>query len=107
MGNVITNINPEISETVKKGYYNNQILFDKILRKSRELFRKNKSQFLDKDFCENLSIIYTKKIYELPITSITKLYNKIEGSPPITNELENNLSMTLKYDALKEEASIL
>lgn len=103
MGNVVTNINPEISETVKKGYYNNQILFDKILRKSRELFNKNKTQFLDKDFCENLSIIYTKKIYELPITSITKLYNKIEGSPPITNELENNLSMTLKYDALKEE----
>ena len=99
----MTTINPEINETVKQGYNNDRILFEKILRKSREIAKKNKSQFLDKDFCENLSIIYTKKIYELPMTSITRLYNKIEGSTPITGELENTLLMTLKYDSLKEE----
>ena len=99
----MTTINPEINETVKQGYNNDRILFEKILRKSREIAKKNKTQFLDKDFCENLSIIYTKKIYELPMTSITRLYNKIEGSTPITDELENTLLMTLKYDSLKEE----
>ena len=75
MGNVLTT-ESEMKETVKMAVSEDKMLVDKILKKSKELYEKNREQFLDPDFCEKIAITYSKKLYQLPIEKIKTIHNK-------------------------------
>ena len=44
-----------------------KMLVDKILRKAKEMYDQNYKSFLNEDFCNNVFVAYSKKLYELPI----------------------------------------
>jgi len=87
----------EVKNMVKSAASEDKILIDKIINKSRELFKQNKENFLDENFCNKIAITYTKKLYELPLQQIKEVYNNIE------NNNSTDLELNMKYDNLKEE----
>jgi len=97
MGNVLGTTETEVKE-VKQAQAEDKILFDKILKKSQELYNLNKEQFLDPNFCERIAITYSKKLYQLPVEKIRTIHDKVENSTG-----EKNLEVTISYDPLKEE----
>ena len=100
MGNVLTT-DAEIKETVKSAVTEDKILIDKILKKSKEIYDKNKEQFLDPEFCERIAITYSRKLYQLPLEKVKTIHDKIESNSG------QNLELTISYDPLKEEKFIV
>lgn len=100
MGNILTT-DAEMKETVKMAVSEDKALIDKILKKSKELYEKNKEQFLDPEFCERIAITYSRKLYQLPIEKVKTIHDKIEA------QNHQNLELTISYDPLKEEKFIV
>jgi len=90
----------QVKETVKTAASEDKMLYDKILERSKEIYKQNKENFLDEKFCKNLSISYSKKLYELPIQQIRDTYNKIENQ-------DTQLQISTKYDPLEEEKFLI
>ena len=71
MGNLMSapNSSPEVKKYIisDTSLIENKDLIDKILYKSKKLYEKNMTLFLDENFCNNMFIAYSKKLYELPI----------------------------------------
>jgi len=102
MGNIIAT-NVEVKNTVKTGEKEDKELFDKILKKSQQLYQENKEQFLDPEFCERLAISYSKKLYQLPIEKIKTIHDKIENGQNKKVESNKTFELIISYDPLKEE----
>ena len=91
-----TTTKQDVVKTVQMAATEDKILFDKILSKSRELYQKNKENFLDENFCKRISLTYTKKLYELPIQQVKSIHDKLETS-------DVHLELNTKVDNLNEE----
>ena len=52
-------------------------LFKKVNLESQRLFNIYKNQFLNKEFCERLAIVYTNEMMNIPIEKIKDLHGKI------------------------------
>ena len=101
MGNTLatTQSNNVVSKEYDVDKKTFQLVFDKAIR----LHKKHRSQFLDRNFCDKLSITSSKELLKLPIDQVRKVYNKIEGNNTNNNVDHNNLNIQLKYDTLSEE----
>ena len=86
----------EVKQTVTLAVSEDKLLFDKILKKSKDLYQINKMNFLDENFCKKIAVTYTKKLYELPIQQIRDVFTAIEGS-------NTDLEISTVYDPLDEE----
>ena len=82
----------------------NKMLITKILNKAKELYDKNMTLFLDEEFCNNMYIAYSKKLYDLPIkkSEIKEVYNQINS--PIKND---NLQLIIKSKSLDDEKYLI
>ena len=69
----------EVKRTVQKEESKDKILIEHIYKKSKELYKKNKENFLSEDFCNKLSITYSKKLQELPIKEVKSVYDQLEN----------------------------
>lgn len=86
----------EVKDTVKLAASEDKILIDKILAKSRELYQKNKENFLNEKFCDKIVLTYSKKLYELPIQQVKRIYDGIESN-------DFDLELNTRVDNLEEE----
>ena len=71
MGNILSS-DSSSAEVKKYGISNttiieDKVLIDKIINKSKELYDQYHTSFLDPEFCNNIFVAYSKKLYELPI----------------------------------------
>ena len=99
MGNIITT-NVDVKNTVKNAEKEDKELFDKILKKSQELYQKNKEEFMNPEFCNRIAITYAKKLYALPVEKVKDIYDKLETK---NKNSANGLELTISYDNLDEE----
>jgi hypothetical protein len=80
-----------------------KILIDKILRKAKEMYDQNLTSFLNEDFCNNVFVAYSKKLYELPIKK-----NVIEGAyKQINSDSGDDFKLVIKSRSLDDEKYLI
>ena len=80
-----------------------KMLVDKILRKAKEMYDQNYKSFLNEDFCNNVFVAYSKKLYELPIKK-----NVIEGAyKQINSDSGDDFKLIIKSRSLDDEKYLI
>jgi len=99
MGNQPSISNENTKESIKKDdvVLNQDEIFNKILEVSNNLLIEYNNEFLKEDFCNNIAIIYEKKLSNFNINILKNLYSNI-NSPTIDNEMLLTLQYIPKHD---------
>jgi hypothetical protein len=80
-----------------------KMLVDKILRKAKEMYDKNNTSFLNEEFCNNVFVAYSKKLYELPIKK-----SAIEGAyQQLNSDSGDDFKLVIKSRSLDDEKYLI